>query len=198
MWLFCGLGNPGEKYRYTRHNFGFLVVEAFAKKHRLNFKFYKEMESEATFYKDKAIIIKPLTFMNLSGKAVKKWVEKEKIPLESLLVIYDDMDLPLGKIKILPKGGSGGHRGMISVIETLGSSDFPRMRLGIGKPINQSVTDYVLSLFSEEEIEIVHKIIDIASSALDDVLYIGLLKTMTKYNSLKINDEIFKKQPYIR
>jgi PTH1 family peptidyl-tRNA hydrolase len=186
MWLFCGLGNPGEKYKNTRHNFGFLVVEAFAKKHRLKFNFYKEMESEAAFYKDKAILIKPLTYMNLSGRAVKKWVEKEKIPLESLLIIYDDLDLPLGKIKILPKGGAGGHKGMLSIIEALGSSNFPRMRLGIGKPVNQSVVDYVLSPFCEEEWQRVEKIIEIASKALDDLLYIGLTKTMTKYNSMEI------------
>ncbi len=189
MWIFFGLGNPGEKYKYTRHNFGFLVVETFAKRHGLKFKVYKDMESEAAFYRDKAIIVKPLTFMNLSGRAVKKWIDKEKIPLENILVIYDDMDLSLGRIKILPKGGAGGHRGMLSIIETLGSSDFPRMRLGIGKPLNMATPDYVLSPFLKEEFKIVLKVIDLASSALEEVIYNGLQKTMTKYNSLKIFEE---------
>jgi len=184
MWLFCGLGNPGEKYKDTRHNFGFLVIDNFAKKHSLDFKLYKDLESEAAFYEDKAILIKPLTYMNFSGRAVKKWIIKENIPLTNLLVIYDDLDLPLGKIKILPKGGAGGHKGMLSIIESLGTTEFPRMRLGIGKPSNGSVIDYVLSPFSNEEKPKVIKVLEISSSALEDILNLGLFKTMTKYNSL--------------
>jgi len=184
MWLFCGLGNPGEKYKDTRHNFGFLVIDNFAKKHGLDFKLYKDLESEAAFFEDKAILIKPLTYMNLSGRAVKKWITKENIPLINLLVIYDDLDLPLGKIKILPKGGAGGHKGMLSIIESLGTTEFPRMRLGIGKPSNGSVIDYVLSPFSNEEKPKVIKVLEISSSALEDILNLGLFKTMTKYNSL--------------
>ena len=186
MWLFCGLGNPSERYKNTRHNFGFLVIDNFAKKHNLSFKFYKDLESEAVFYKDKAILIKPHTYMNLSGRAVKKWIIKKNIPLTNLLVIYDDMDLPLGKIKILPKGGAGGHKGMISIIESLGTTEFPRMKLGIGKPSIGSVVEYVLSPFSEEEKPKVIKVLDLSSSALEDILNIGLLKAMTKYNSLNI------------
>lgn len=190
MWLFCGLGNPGEKYKNTRHNFGFLVLDTFAKRYSLNFKIYKDLESEAVFYKDKAILVKPLTYMNLSGRAVKKWILKEGIPVERLLVIYDDMDFPLGKLKILPKGGAGNHKGMLSIIEALGTSDFPRMRLGIGKPLIGSAKDYVLSPFLEEEMPKVIKILDLASSALEDILNIGLLKAMTKYNSLnRCSDE---------
>jgi len=184
MWLFCGLGNPGERYKDTRHNFGFLVIDNFAKKHNLNFKFYKELESEAAFYKDKAILVKPLTYMNISGRAVKKWITKENIPLTNLLVIYDDLDLPLGKIKILPKGGAGGHKGMLSIIESLETTEFPRMRLGIGKPSNGSVINYVLSPFLDEEKPKVIKVLEISSSALEDILNLGFFKTMTKYNSL--------------
>jgi PTH1 family peptidyl-tRNA hydrolase len=184
MWLFCGLGNPGEKYKDTRHNFGFLVIDNFAKKHNLNFKFYKDLESEAAFYEDKAILIKPLTYMNLSGRAVKKWITRENIASINLLVIYDDLDLPLGKIKILPKGGAGGHKGMLSIIESLGTTEFPRMKLGIGKPSNGSVIDYVLSPFLDEEKAKVIKVLEISSSALEDILNLGLFKTMTKYNSL--------------
>lgn len=190
MWLFCGLGNPGKEYENTRHNFGFLVLDTFAKKHNLVFKIYKDLESCAVTYKDKAILIKPLTYMNFSGRAVKKWIQKENIPVERLLVIYDDMDFPLGKLKILPKGSAGNHKGLLSIIETLGTIEFPRMRLGIGKNSSKSAREYVLSPFSEEEIPKVLKILELASSALEDILNIGLLKTMTKYNTLnKISNE---------
>ncbi len=185
MWLFCGLGNPGEKYKYTRHNFGFLVLDTFAKKHNLSFKIYQDLKTEIALYEDKALLLKPLTYMNLSGKAVKIWIEKENIPLEKLLVIYDDADLPLGKIKILSKGGAGGHKGMLSIIESLGNSNFPRMRLGIGRPSNQELTEYVLSTFSDEEIPKVFKVLETAVSALEDILNLGLLKSMNKYNVFK-------------
>jgi len=184
MWLFCGLGNPGKEYEKTRHNLGFLAVDTFAKEHHLVFKFYKELESEVAFYKDLAIIVKPLTYMNLSGKAVKKWIEKENIPFEKLLVIHDDMDLPLGKIKILPKGGAGGHKGVLSIIETLGTSNFPRIKLGIGKPLDKDAVKYVLSPFSEEEMKMVEKVLKIVSQALNDILFKDFAKVMTIYNSL--------------
>ncbi|PMP66690.1 MAG: aminoacyl-tRNA hydrolase [Thermodesulfobacterium geofontis] len=188
MWLFCGLGNPGEKYKNTRHNLGFLVIEEFAKKHNLSFKFYKDLESEATFYGDKAILIKPLTYMNLSGRAVKMWIEKEGLSPSNLLVIYDDLDLPLGKIKILPKGGAGGHKGVLSIIETLQTEDFPRLKLGIGKPEKGNARDYVLSSFEEKEWPIVKKVLQRAVTALEEILFEGFNKAMTKVNSWKVNE----------
>ncbi|MEZ0344059.1 MAG: aminoacyl-tRNA hydrolase [Caldimicrobium sp.] len=186
MWIFCGLGNPGEKYKNTRHNFGFLVVSAYAEKHKLSFNFEPSLESEITTYRNKALLVKPMTYMNLSGRAVKKILNKFGIPPANLLVIYDDLDLPLGRIKMLPKGGSGGHKGVQSIIEDLGTEDFPRLKLGIGRPEKgQDPKDYVLSPFSEKEWPLVKKIIDIAVSALEDILYLGFIKTMTKINSLK-------------
>lgn len=187
MWLFCGLGNPGKEYEKTRHNFGFLVVDTFAKHHNLTFKFYKDLESEATFYKDLAIIVKPLTYMNLSGRSVKKWIERERIPLDKLVVIHDDMDLPLGRMKILPKGGAGGHKGVLSIIENLGTSNFLRMKLGIGRPQDGDTVKFVLSPFSEEERKKVEKILILASQAIDEIIFKGLLKAMTFYNSLNVN-----------
>lgn len=186
MWLFCGLGNPGKEYEKTRHNFGFLVVDMFAKQHKLTFKFYRDLESEATFYKDLAIIVKPLTYMNLSGRSVKKWIERERIALDKLVVIHDDLDLPLGRIKILPKGGAGGHKGVLSIIENLGTSNFPRMKLGIGRPQDGDTVKFVLSPFSEEEKRKVEKILVLASQAIDEIIFKGLLKAMTLYNSLEI------------
>lgn len=185
MWIFCGLGNPEEKYKYTRHNFGFLVVSAFAEKHNLSFRFEPSLESEITTYRNKALLVKPMTYMNLSGRAVKKILKKFEIPPVNLLVIYDDLDLPLGRIKMLPKGGSGGHKGVQSIIEALETEDFPRLKLGIGRPKEMDPKDYVLSSFSEEEWPLVKKVIEIAITSLEELIYLGLTKTMTKINSLK-------------
>jgi len=189
MWLVFGLGNPGSKYQGTRHNFGFEVVDAFAKHHHLKFKFDPLTESEFAKFKDLAILVKPMTYMNLSGRAVKKWVSKTGIDVSRIFVVYDDMDLPLGKIKILPKGGSGGHKGVKSIIEALATKDFPRMKLGIGKPPEgMSVVDFVLSRFSPYEQDLVKKVVETALFAIDDLFTLGLEKVMTKYNTLRILD----------
>lgn len=186
MWIFCGLGNPGREYEKTRHNFGFLVVSHFAKKHSLTFKFDTSLESEIAKFRDKALLVKPQTFMNLSGRAVKKILQKYSEVPENLLVIYDDLDLPLGKIKLLPKGGAGGHRGVLSIIEFLHTKDFPRLKLGIGKPIEKGLRkDYVLSPFSEEEWKLVEEVLDRSVLALEDILSLGFIKAMTKINSSK-------------
>lgn len=186
MWVFCGLGNPGEKYKHTRHNLGFLVISSFAEKHGLSFNFDKTLESEIASFKNKALLIKPMTYMNLSGRAVKKVLKAYEVLVENLLVIYDDLDLPLGRIKILPKGGSGGHKGVQSIIEALETENFPRVKLGIGRPKRgEDPKDYVLSPFSEKEWPLVKKILDTAVLALEDILYLGFMKTMTKINSLE-------------
>ncbi|NPA39769.1 MAG: aminoacyl-tRNA hydrolase [Thermodesulfobacteria bacterium] len=186
-WYFFGLGNPGAEYLMTRHNFGFMVLDAFAAKHRLKFKEDARVFSAYANFKDKAVLVKPLTFMNNSGKAVLAWKKRENIPLDRIFLIYDDMDLPLGKIKILPKGGSGGHKGVQSVIDALGSKDFPRMKLGIGKPANKDVINYVLSPFSNSELGVVKEVIGTAVLALEDVIFSGLQKAMNAVNSLTIS-----------
>ncbi len=187
MWLICGLGNPEEKYENTRHNIGFKVLDCFAEKHNLKFKPFKEFKSLAAFYNSQAILVKPLTYMNFSGEAVKKWIEKQKIEPQRLLLIYDDMDLAVGRFKILPKGGSGGHKGVQSVIEALGTSEFPRIKIGISRPSSgEDFKEYVLSPFKKEEKEIIEKVINWVIKAIEELFEIGLLKTMTKYNSLKI------------
>ncbi len=184
MWIFCGLGNPGEEYRFTRHNFGFIVLEFFAQKKGLSFKFKPEFEAEIARYRNKALLVKPLTYMNLSGRSIKKVLSK-KGSLENLVVIYDDLDLPLGKVKILPKGGSAGHKGVQSIIDALNTKNFPRIKLGIGRPpAGTPVKDYVLSPFTQEEWKVVKKICELVSSALDELLVLGLNKVMTKYNTL--------------
>ncbi len=186
MWIFCGLGNPGTQYLLTRHNFGFMVIDAFAESFSLKFKDVPELEAQIAFYKDRAILVKPLTYMNLSGRAVKKVLKKTGKNVKELMVIYDDMDLPLGKIKILPKGGAGGHNGIKSIIEHLQTKEFPRMKLGIGRPPDKNYKNYVLSPFSKEEINIVSKVIKTACLALKDLLTTDLFQVMTKYNSASI------------
>ncbi|NPA49862.1 MAG: aminoacyl-tRNA hydrolase [Thermodesulfobacteria bacterium] len=180
-WLFVGLGNPGPHYRFTRHNFGFLVLDEFAAEKGLSFE-KGPFQSEICPYQD-AFLLKPLTFMNLSGEAVAPWAKRLGIPPERILVIHDDLDLPLGRLKFAPKGGAGGHRGVLSIIEHLGTKDFPRLKLGIGRPPRGiSVRDYVLSPFTEEEWPVVEKVLARAAEALDYLLKEGLLKTMSQFN----------------
>lgn len=180
-WLWVGLGNPGPRYRLTRHNFGFLVLEAFAAEKGLVFE-KGPFESEIATYRD-VFLLKPQTFMNLSGEAVAPWAEKLKITPERILVMHDDLDLPLGRIKFAPKGGAGGHRGVLSIIEHLGTREFPRLKLGIGRPPEGiPVREYVLSPFSEEEWPLVEKVIGRALEALDFLLLEGLLKAMSRFN----------------
>lgn len=151
--LIVGLGNPGPQYAQTRHNVGFQFVDYLAKKYGINFSEFR-FNAHLAFGSIKGqevILAKPLTFMNLSGQAVKPLVKSLGIAPFNLLIVYDDMDLPLGTVRFRPKGGSGGHRGMQSIIEALGHQDFPRLRFGIGRPSRGDPVDYVLGEFSEEE-----------------------------------------------
>ncbi len=151
--LIVGLGNPGPQYAETRHNVGFQFVDYLAGKHGLSFSTFR-FNAHLAFGKVKGqevVLAKPLTFMNLSGQAVKPLLKSLGTSPENLLVVYDDMDLPLGAIRLRPKGGAGGHRGMQSIIDALGRQDFPRLRFGIGRPARGDPVDYVLGEFSEEE-----------------------------------------------
>ncbi len=180
-WLWVGLGNPGPLYRFTRHNFGFLALEKFAEKKGLSFE-PGPFKSKICTYKE-ALLIKPQTFMNLSGEAVAAWVKELKMPPERVLVIHDDLDLSLGRMKFTPKGGAGGHRGVLSIIECLGTKEFPRLKLGIGRPPQGiSVRDFVLSPFTEEEWPVAEGVLLRVIEALDFLLKEGLHKTMSLFN----------------
>ncbi len=182
QWLWVGLGNPGPPYQFTRHNFGFLVLEYWAKEKGLSFR-KAPFAAEWAFLGREIALLKPLTFMNLSGTAVACCLQELGLPQERLLLIHDDLDLPLGRIRFAPKGGSGGHRGVQSVIDALGTKDFPRLRLGIGRPPQGvSVRDFVLSPFTEEEWPLVKKVIFWASSGLETLRTQGLQKTMSLFN----------------
>lgn len=155
MKLIIGLGNPGDKYKSTKHNVGFIVADQLAKSLGLTFNQtkFKALYAEGRIGTEKVVIVKPQTFMNLSGESVQPWVDFYKLEPEDILVIYDDMDLPVGNIRLRLKGGSGGHNGIKSIIQHLGGQIFNRIRVGIGKPYpKQSVVSHVLSQFAKEDV----------------------------------------------
>ena len=154
MYLIVGLGNPEPEYSKTRHNMGFDVINSLAKKYEIELSRsnYQAIFGSGIIEGEKVILVKPQTFMNASGKAIKKYVDFYKIPLERVLVIYDDMDTNVGKIRVRAKGGAGSHNGMKSVVQELGKEDFPRIRVGIGRPKEEfDRIDYVIGAIPDEE-----------------------------------------------
>jgi len=183
MKLIVGLGNPGEEYRHTPHNLGFLVVDRLKEVYKINFRKKKNFEwGEFRLGKEKIFVLKPLTYMNLSGKAVVEFLREKKIELENMLVICDDINLPLGKLRLRRKGSDGGHLGLRSIIKELNSQNFPRLRIGIGKPGIEDLTKYVLEKFSSEDKLKVEKAIEDACEAVFTSLKEGLDKAMNKFN----------------
>lgn len=190
-FLIAGLGNIGDEYAHTRHNIGFDVADALAnsclkeeeKKNKIFSDSRLAMVAHVKFKGKQIAIIKPTTFMNLSGKAVNYWLAEEKIERENLLVIADDIALPFGKIRIKKQGSDGGHNGLTSIIDTLGTEEFPRLRFGIGGdfPKGKQV-DYVLGRWSEEEKKMLAERISFAIDALKSFITIGIEKTMTQFN----------------
>jgi PTH1 family peptidyl-tRNA hydrolase len=191
MKLIVGLGNPGRTYAHNRHNAGFRCLNYFARLHSIRFD-RRQCRARVGIGKvrgEKLLLAKPGTFVNLSGSSVACLVHKHGIPLSALLVIYDDLDLPLGKIRLRQNGGSGGHKGMNSIISALGSEDFPRIRVGIGRPQaeRQSMSDdaivrYVLSDFSPQEEAAIKPVIATVSEAIDYFLSQGIEAAMSKFN----------------
>lgn len=167
MKLIFGLGNPGGKYQNTKHNIGFITVDYLAKHLGLTFNQtkFKSVYAEGRIGTEKVILIKPQTYMNLSGEAVQPWLDFCKLDGEDIVIIYDDMDLEVGKIRLRKKGGHGGHNGMKSIINHLGTKEFNRIRVGIGRPFPaQTVVSHVLSQFPKDEVplmeEAVYKSVD--------------------------------------
>jgi len=191
MKLIVGLGNPGKSYAHNRHNIGFRCLNYFARLHSIRFE-HRQCRAVVvlTEVRDEQLLLaKPKTFVNLSGDTVACLVRKHKIPLSDLLVIYDDLDLPLGKIRLRQSGGSGGHKGMNSIISALGSEDFPRIRVGIGRPqveeqsiSEEAIVNYVLSDFSPQEEATIKPVIATVSEAIDCFLTQGIVAAMSKFN----------------
>jgi len=183
-----GLGNPGLKYEFTRHNIGFRIVDSLAQDIEIEFKkvkSYYSLISRGMINNHKVILIKPQTFMNLSGRAVSKVVSYYKIPLQDLLIVYDDLNLELGQVRIRKKGSAGGHKGMESIMQYLNSEDVPRLRIGIGNlsvNFNFDCVSYVLSNFNNEEKDKIREVIQLSTDAIKTVIEDGFEKAMRKYN----------------
>ena len=185
MKIIVGLGNPGEKYLMTRHNLGFMVVDRFAQHYEME---CKQKKFQSFFGKKAAgqeeiILLKPQTFMNRSGTAVKEVVDMYKCDLQNVMVICDDLYLPFGKIRVKSDGGCGGHRGLESVTACIGSIGFSRLRVGIGRPVRGDPSDYVLSRFSEEEETMLTEILEKTCQALKIWIFEGIDVCMNKCNS---------------
>jgi peptidyl-tRNA hydrolase, PTH1 family len=186
MWLIVGLGNPGPKYEWTRHNCGFMVIDELARRAGKGVKApeCQALTARATIGGEEVLLAKPQTFMNLSGVAVATLVKKyEVMESSSILVISDELALPFGKIRIRPRGSAGGHNGLKSIIEKLGAQDFPRLRLGIAPdhPVNDAA-DFVLSEFPKKDRDALSRIVELAADAVEAVLTIGVANAMSKYN----------------
>jgi len=183
--LVVGLGNPGKEYQGTRHNLGFMVVEELVRRHGVKRQEYKHSSVMAWLecHGEEVVVAKPLTYMNRSGQAVKPLVSALKLNLEDVLVICDDLDLETGRIRIRPRGGSGGHRGLASVISSLGTEEFARLRVGIGRPpTGEDVIDYVLDGFTASETETMARAIARAADAVETWIGQGIEKAMNTYN----------------
>jgi peptidyl-tRNA hydrolase, PTH1 family len=184
-YLIAGLGNPGREYRQTRHNIGFMLLDALAKSLSLSF---TRVESKALVTRGdysgrRLLLVKPQTYMNLSGQAIGALAQFYKVPQENLLVVYDDVDLPFGLLRLRAAGGAGGHKGMTSIIERLGSQDIPRLRVGIGRPPGRmEAADYVLQEFSKEESNELPAILDRGVEAIDTFVTQGIAAAMNHYN----------------
>lgn len=183
-YLIVGLGNIGDKYSETRHNIGFKILDFIAEKNNLNFE-QKRLAyiAESKFKGRKLIYCKPTTYMNLSGKAVNYWLQKEKIPMSNLLIIVDDLALTFGTIRIKKKGSDAGHNGLIDIIKSLGHQNFNRLRFGIGGEFSKGQqVDYVLGKWSAMEKEKLPERLEKMSEAIKSFISIGIDRTMNFYN----------------
>ena len=187
-YLIAGLGNIGDEYKHTRHNIGFDVADAFAAKHKAVFNNDRLADVAECKWKGKTfIVIKPTTYMNLSGRAIKYWLDKEKIPLQNMVVVVDDLALPLSKLRLRAGGSDAGHNGLKSIQEVLGTTEYPKLRFGIGNDFPKGFqTDFVLGKWRPEEAPVVKAKIEKAVEAIEKWATIGISQTMTEINKLEI------------
>ena len=184
-WLIAGLGNPGRKYEHTRHNMGFLTVELLAEETgvKLNKVKFKSAYNLMEFAGARCLVMKPQTYMNLSGEAVREAAQFYKIPPERILVIYDDVSLPVGKLRVRPEGSAGGHNGIKNIIAHLGTQAFPRIKIGAGAPGEEGdMIDWVIGVPSQKEREILLDSFRRAIRAAECVIEHGCEKAMNDFN----------------
>jgi PTH1 family peptidyl-tRNA hydrolase len=183
LHLVAGLGNPGSRFEGTRHNLGFMAVERLAERHGLRFKGSKQRADIArgSVAGVPTLLAMPLTYMNESGNAVSRLLSYYRVPLERLLVVYDEIDLPFGTLRLRASGTAAGNRGMQSIIQSVGSDEFARLRLGVGRPRGQAVS-HVLGRFPPEQEKVLPQLLDIAGNAVESVLTDGVEASMNRFN----------------
>ena len=186
MYIISGLGNPGKKYVNSRHNVGFDTLDAVAAKYNIDVKKVKfnGIYGEGNIAGEKVVLVKPQTFMNLSGECVRDFKNWYKVENDQIIIIYDDISLPLGKMRIRPKGSAGGHNGIKSIIYQTGSEVFPRIKIGVGSPENPDydLADYVLGHFSKAEVDVLVPVAVKAAEAVAEIIKNGTEKAMSVYN----------------
>jgi len=184
MYIIAGLGNPGEKYAQTRHNMGFMTIDYLANELgvTVNKIKHKALVGDVNISGHKVMLVKPQTFMNLSGEAIREIMNYYKVEHEHLIIVYDDLDIEIGNIRIRKKGSAGTHNGMRSVVGQLGYDDFPRIRIGIGGNKKKDIIDFVIGGFDKNEKEPLEKAVIQSSKALKAIVTDGIEKAMNKYN----------------
>lgn len=189
--LIVGLGNPGSKYQWTRHNAGFMVLDQFCRDSGIAVtrKNFSALFGEGSLQEERLLFLKPQTFMNLSGRSVNPALHFHRLSLQDLIVIHDDLDIPFGRIKLKEGGGHAGHNGLRSLIQELGGGQFIRMRIGIGRPLHEDAADYVLNNFTKEELALLPRILDGAVDLLKLVIIEGVRKAMSLYNGKELLEE---------
>lgn len=184
MLLIVGLGNPGIEYINTRHNIGFSTIDLLSSKYNIEIsrEKFKGMYGEGFINNTKVILLKPTTFMNLSGESIREIADFYKLDSNEILVIYDDISLPVGRLRIRTKGSAGGHNGIKSIIANLGTDVFPRIKIGVGQPKGDLV-NHVLGKFSKEDNEVLDKVLETVSAAVETIISKDATEAMNKYNS---------------
>lgn len=192
MFIIAGLGNPGKKYENTRHNMGFLTIDRLAEKYNIRtdkIKF-KSLVGEGRIAGQKVVLIKPQTYMNLSGEAIREVMAFYKLEPENLIVIYDDLDIPTGSLRIRKSGSAGTHNGMKSVVYQLQSDQFPRIRIGIGSDRRGDIIDFVVGNVSSEEKAVLEETIDQSVKAIECIIAEDIDMAMNRYNTGKKNKRL--------
>ncbi len=184
VWLIAGLGNPGSKYSRTRHNIGFIIVEEVADNYKIDLLEKKDgyKIGRGSIEGHKVLLVEPLLYMNLSGPAIQNVFRKSGIQPENLIVVHDDLDMDTGKLRIRKTGSSGGHKGVESIMQTIGSRDFIRVKIGIGREPGEPAERYVLKKFRKEEMVLIQEAVQKASEAIRSIISEGVDKAMNRYN----------------
>ena len=188
MYMIAGLGNPGKEYNNTRHNIGFAFIDALAQEYDINVMDVKlkALTGKGMIGGQKVLLVKPLTFMNLSGESIRPLADYYKVDPEDILIVYDDISLAPGQLRIRAKGSAGGHNGIKSIIAHLGTQEFPRVKVGVGeKPSRMDLADYVLGHFSKEEQATMDDAVKEAADAVCEIVNVGIAQAMNDHNRKK-------------